>query len=141
MGLGAHGCSTPTTRYSTLPSLIVWPTLFSPPNTFSFVSWFNTTTGCGPSSAAASQPWPYWNGTSNIGKNSCDVTRNWALNGLTPLRAGSSSAPDLYMITLRGAALEPCKNMASRYVSSCGGRSGFSSSYGRSALHVSSVTA
>ena len=90
------------------------PTLFSPPNTFSLVSWLSTTTGCGPWSAAASQPWPYWNGTSNIAKNSCEVTRSKALNGLTPCRSGSSSAPDLYMTALRSAALDPCRYVASR---------------------------
>ena len=113
-GLGAHGSSTPATRYSTLPSFSMRPTLFAPPKTFSFVSLPITMTGAGPWSAAASQPCPYLNGTSNIGKNSFVVTRTTALNGLTPLRSGTSSAPDLYITTLRGAALAPYRYIASR---------------------------
>ncbi len=97
------------------------PTLFSPPKCFWLVSWLSTTTGSGPSSAAADQPWPNWNGTSNIGKNSPVVTRSNTRAGFDPWRPESSTAPDLYMITLRCGMSERCSAVVSRYVISSGG--------------------
>ncbi len=48
---------------------IVRPTLLMPPNSFVFSSCEMTITGSGPKSAFGFQPWPYSNGTSNMGKN------------------------------------------------------------------------
>src|SRR5690625_160662 len=59
----------------------VLPTLFPPPNSRLLRSLEITATRARFASAAALQPWPYWNGTSNIGKKSDVVDISDNING------------------------------------------------------------
>ncbi|MCW0423075.1 hypothetical protein NB713_001018 [Xanthomonas sacchari] len=65
------------------------PTLSAPSNSFSLSLRLMTTTRSWRLSSVPVQPWPYWNGVSNIGKKSAEVKRTSDLNGFRPLLVGS----------------------------------------------------
>ncbi len=81
---------------------IVRPTLFLPPNSFTFIECERTMTGSGASSAFEAHPAPYSNGTSNIGKKPPVVMRVLAWTGsMGPFNPSPETMPSArYMIAV-----------------------------------------
>src|SRR5690349_9680534 len=122
---------------------MVRPTLFAPEKNLSLTSFEITMTGSGPSSAAAFQPRPYLNGTSNIVKKSPVVTRVTTVYG-SALGAPSSgeTTPAVLNMTARCFGMFDCARCTESLYGSCGGAwSGCFSSAGCSGLQLSIVTA